>query len=458
MSRRNNGKVFDRRGFLERLGLGVGAGALSPLVPLLDREVSAQGHPKRFVVLWNGTGGCEDQWWLPTGPDGNLTLAHAMTPLQAYKDRLVVIYGNGSKLADALAQADPKAMGHNANTLCSLTGAKAGISVDQRIAQAIKGSSPVPVMNFCTAATGNPVSFTGPGQPEACLLDPRATFDKFFAKLPAAGGGGGPAPVDPAAKLLRERRRRILDYVAKDATRIRNLTGADGLAKVEAYRSGLEQTLVKLEALDTHVATATCGKPNITSFPANLDTKGAAYVPVGRLNQQLAAAALACDMTRVAVLMWGGGGGGGDVPGIIGGDNPYHNLGHFSYETSAQYVAQGNPMRKANLQKFYAEELATFLGMLNSYKEGAGTVLDSTLVLWVNGMGSGGHRHASPPIPTVLVVGKNITTIKPARLLKYGSGAGKAHSGGMENTHLLSSMCQAMGVPSSYGSPLPGLV
>ncbi len=471
------GRIIDRRRFLGRLGVGASAGVLSPLVPLMDREVGAQGYPLRFVVLANGSGNCDIASWRPPGTGNSFAigaLSDVMSHLQPFRDRMVVIEGLENRGADVLRKADGVKFGHTAGVFMSLTCAPpdvagkadaAGISVDQLIAKTIKGNTPFPVLNLGTTPFGTH-SYLGPGQPFPKMVDPADTFGKLFPSSFKPPASMNPADAAKALKEVQDRRRRILDYVAYDSSQARNLAGAAGWEKIDKYRTGLESAIKSLEDLESRLGSGTCTKPTLDFSPAAADWRDATtYVPRGELNQRLAAAALACDLTRVAVLHWGSGGGGGQVPeaGIVADVNgafSYHQVAHYALNPVAGRPGHSEyPVVKRKLMKFYSRQLAAFLGHLQAVREGAGTLLDNTLVLWTNAMATGGHNHGAPQgIPNVLVVGKNV----PIKL----AGQYVKHTGVVQN-QLLTSLAQAMGLRDvttfgtpMYGNngPLPGLV
>lgn len=471
-----NGRQIDRRKFLGRLGLGAGAGALAPLFPLMDSEAEAAGGPPlRFVVFWNGTGNCHHDAWRPTGTETSFTLSDVLSPLQPFKSQLVVIEGLENKAATAAGVP----VGHGTQVTMALTGAPGGAgSIDQRIADAIRGSSPFHSLLLKSSPGGLAhMSSRGSGQDVPAEGDPQATFNRLFPgsfTAPPPGPNPGPPP-DPqkAARELNARRRRIFDAVVKDTQRAKTVLGAEGYQKIDKYRVGLEDVIKRLELLTDPGSgtgsgptggTATCTKPTVNFNGSPTDR--AQYVPVGRLNQLLASAALACDRTRVALLQWGAGGGGGAVPDVgvvadVNGTNSYHQLGHFAFNNKSATEQPINgypgnyPQLKRNLQKFYAKELASFLSSLASYRESNGTLLDNTLVYWANGMTRGGHAFGSPGIPVVLMVGKNVAS---AAGLSMGTGGGRFLTrNGTSHVQLLTSLGHIMGLKDS-GAPLPGLV
>jgi hypothetical protein len=59
-----------------------------------------------------------------------------------------------------------------------------------------------------------------------------------------------------------------------------------------------------------------------------------------------------------------------------------------------------------DIDNWYAKQFYGLLDKLDSFSEGAGTVLDNTLVVWGRELGSTAHRHER--FPLVMAGGKNL--------------------------------------------------
>src|SRR6185295_10348854 len=98
------------------------------------------------------------------------------------------------------------------------------------------------------------------------------------------------------------------------------------------------------------------------------------------------AQAFACDLTRFATLQLN----------FAGSFQPMPYAGANLDKNCHDYVAhlydQNKPGSDANkelaqIQRYYAQKVAYVLDALDSIKEGDGTVLDHTIILWGNEMG-----------------------------------------------------------------------
>jgi hypothetical protein len=128
----------------------------------------------------------------------------------------------------------------------------------------------------------------------------------------------------------------------------------------------------------------------------------------------------------------------------------HHGISHDFASSGANFEAYNR------IQAWYAGRLAYFLGKLDSYTEGDGTLLDNTLVLWATEIGES-TQHDLRLMPYVFAGGAG-GKIRTGRYLDFGTTR-------RDNNQMLVSMAHAMGVeeltsfgdPSGASGPLPGL-
>jgi hypothetical protein len=80
---------FSRRKFMAGLGA---ATALTPFIPILEGQAGETGFPKRFVLLFSANGTIHENW-VPSGGETDFTLSPILSPLETYRDKLVIIDG-----------------------------------------------------------------------------------------------------------------------------------------------------------------------------------------------------------------------------------------------------------------------------------------------------------------------------------------------------------------------------
>ncbi|MEA2696819.1 MAG: hypothetical protein QOI66_1090 [Myxococcales bacterium] len=152
---------------------------------------------------------------------------------------------------------------------------------------------------------------------------------------------------------------------------------------------------------------AACTRPTAPTIDYRTNDN---FPAVGKLQMDLLAMALACDLTRVATLQWEAAY--SDVRFTwLGATRGHHTISHDSDGTTASVEL----LTKINI--WYAEQFAYLLDKLDGIKEGAGTLLDNTVVFWGNELARG-NVHSHWPMPVVLA-GSGGGVIKTGRFLTY---------------------------------------
>ena len=108
----------------------------------------------------------------------------------------------------------------------------------------------------------------------------------------------------------------------------------------------------------------------------------------------------------------------------------HHAISHDFASSGTNYNAYNA------IQTWYAEQVAYFLGKLDSYKEGDRTLLDNTIVLWATEIGES-TQHDLTMMPYVLA-GSAGGAITAGRYLDFSSAR-------KDNNQLLVSIAHAMG-------------
>lgn len=432
-----------------------GAAIALPFLPsLLSRSARAEGAvaPKRFVTMYTPNGVIHEGWW-PTdvANESAFTLSESHAPLQAYKDRLLILGGLEMKVA-AEGPGGPHQRGIGAlftNTQlgegvfvdgCGRTaGWATGISVDQRIANAIGVDSPVASLQLGVRATENDVqgriSYAGAGSPLPPLSTPLDVYTRVFETfLPPPS-----SPDEEAAKALLAQRKSVLDAVAKEFKALSPQLGAQDRHTLDAHL-----TLVRDVERRLSLGIGECQKPDV---PPTLDPVSETDMPaIAELELDLLALAFACDRTRVASF---------EISTALNRIR-YPWLSSMGEGHALSHTGASDEDAKRQLTKrqaWHASLIARLFDRLSTVPEGDGTVLDSTLLFWGNEVSMGTtHTHDNMPF---LVAGGG-WAMRTGRYLQY---QGNSHA------DLLVSLLNAMGVPdTTIGSaafctgPLPGLV
>ncbi len=380
-------KPIARRTVLRGLaGIAVPLPFLEIMVP---RAAQAAPGPKRFVLFFTPNGTNDYKNFMPQGTGTSFTLGTETEPLLPLKDKLLVLSNiqdktaigqdgdqHGVGMAHALT-ATKTAKGASVDDVSTWGG---GISIDQRIAQTVGGTTKFRSLELGVQTT---VGTEGMGvhpfsrmvykdrlQPVPSQDDPREVWKRLFSDLP----GGGTA-VPGVLDQTREQRRSVLDFVLQDYKRLGTRLGVRDRAKIESHLTAIREIEGRL-AKPT-VVTALCKRPAEPSA-ALMPNDPKQFPEIGKLQMDLTALALSCDLTRVASLQWSWAR--SDVAMTwAGAKESHHTMSHGSATPQLSSV-----------NRWYAQQLATFATALSGATEADGqSVLDNTLLWWCSDISFG---------------------------------------------------------------------
>lgn len=455
-------KPLSRRTFLR------GAGGIAVGLPFLEAMVgrtrsihAAEGDPPpRFIVFFSANGTIEERW-RPVGTQQDFLLddpsdpGRILAPLEAFKDRLLVLDG----LDMQSRQHGPGGNGHDMGMGHMLTGtdlvvgpsgvgefshlpdgSAGGPSIDQAIADTIGTETAFRSIEFGVRSQldlarqiTSRMCYRGPFEVLPPENDPRAAFDSFFVQLGA----------DPAELAgLRARRHSVLDRVKEDFDALDAKLGGSDRQKLEAHLQAIREVEQSLDAEGGPLES--CALP---PEPGGFDPmSNDAYPEVGRLQMDLMTMALTCDITRVSSLQWSTAQSGVRFS-WLGQNNSHHSLSHEA-DNDATARAQ-----LTAINNWYAEQFAYLLGKLAAQPELDGTLLDNTIVLWVNEQGNG-DTHSRTEIPMVLA-GNYAEQLRTGRWLQYTD---RAHNDlYVALLNVFGSDALTFGNPQVNGGPLTNL-
>ena len=447
-------RSFSRREFARLL-----AGACSAL-PLLEslpaRAQQAAAAPKRLVLLFNPNGTIPDAFW-PTAvkSETDFALGPILTPFNDFKDRLLILKGIEISVAEQ-ANVGPggphqKGLGGlftgrelQAGTMAdgdgSLAGWANGISVDQEVVRQLNPPTLLPSLELGVRATASDVmgriSYSGPGSPVPPMNDPREVFQRLNAGFNSDLDG-------PEQETARAQRRLVMATVQAQYAALRPRVSTRDREKLERHADFLNGIVRRL---DYSVRPGPgCVQP---AEPPQLKVDDATVMPdIARLQMDLLALALSCDLTRVASVQFSTAINAIPFP-WLNSTAEGHNLSHRGPSDTA---ARDQLIARAS---WYAEQIAYLVRQLAAINEGERSLLDNTVLVWGNELSVGStHSHKDVPF---LMVGSAGGHFKTGRYLDLG---------GVPNNRLLSSLLVSQGIESSsfghpdFGAagPLPGL-
>jgi hypothetical protein len=408
-----------RRNFLR------GAGGLTVGLPMLSslqgtaRARGADG-PRHLVVMFHPQGMIMDEWH-PTGVGTDFTLPAILAPLEAHRDDIVVVSGldnqsgmlntnGGHHSAVHLLTGMPMAVNLDADGDLLPAGSQpmletgqitsaAGPSIDQVIAQRMAAPTPYRSLELAVGTTSYldhiAVFFGGAEDPLDFEPDPHAAFDRLF---------DGFDPGTPSTlQKLRAARGSVLDLVGDSYESLAARASATDRQLLEEHATRIRELEARLGM--TGSAGLGCAIPQYT-LPGNYDPHHADFDADGaRAQIDIMVMALACDLTRVASLHF-----------THGQDNRFPWLGYpipfpqWSDWHGMIHIVPDGPTARDDPQArpamiaamtWYTQQFAYLLQRMAETPDGDGSLLDSSLVVWVSDYGDGA-AHNTNDIPVVL--------------------------------------------------------
>jgi hypothetical protein len=359
---------------------GLAASGAYALMPRGFHEVArAQAAPTRLILvhvpegMWSGA---------PKPAVGGTNLGPIFEAVQDWQSKILVV----DNMNMASRDNGPGGDGHHRSVphmfTCTemLDGSKAGgISIDQKIANAIGGESPFRSVHLANRPVWRDTNYTslwsGPGSVVLPQENPWREFDRLFAGVTP----GTPMPTEPGYSLKKS----VLDHSLAETAALRSrLTSTDQML-LDSYQDSLRDVERRLGTI-TPPSSGGCTLPEPGS-EANLSAE-ANYEAIGKLEMDIIVHAMQCNLTRVATLHFGN-------------SNDQCSYSWLGVNTLGHDMAHNNNnadpsgSKKLTTYRWYSTMLDHLLTKLDSVPEGDGTMLDSTVVVWASEFSdSNGHN------------------------------------------------------------------
>ena len=416
---------ISRRTVLRGLGTAIalpwleamGGGGLRAGAQAFAKESSAR-PPVRAAWLFAPNGKHMPDW-TPKQAGASFDLPWILEPLAEHREQLLVLSG----LAQDQARAHGDGPGDHARSAAVfLTGAhpvktsgagiRVGVSVDQAAAAKIGAKTRFPSLELgieagaqnggCdsgySCAYSSNMSWRTPTTPMLKEINPRYVFERLFLD-------GQSAQSKEARERRRRRRASVLDFVREDAGRLHDRIGRGDRAKLDEYLTGVRELERRIEQSE---AKRSAGGDPASGYelPKNGRVDVRTHI---RTMADLMVLAFQTDTTRVSTFMLGNGGS-NILYREIGIRGRHHQISHHGKDPK-----KIDMIRRIN--RFHVEQLAYLLDRLKSVKEGDGTLLDNTMVLYGSCIGDG-NRHNHDDLP-VLLAGNAAGSIRSGRHVRY---------------------------------------
>jgi hypothetical protein len=349
--------------------------------------------------------------WTPKGTGAEFEFSPVLKPLEAYRDRLVVVSGLASHNADGGV--------HVLTTPTWLSGVHpkrtegsdvaAGTTIDQIAAQKVSQDTPFPslelttedvtsVIGGCEAGYScvyyNTCSWRTPTMPLPMEVNPRIVFDRLL-------GEGGSSEQRAAA---RTEDRSVLDAITQQIDHLKGRLGLRDQAKLADYLDSVREIERRIQRSERQ----TSANPDLSvpNAPVGVPEQYDEHV---KLMFDLLTLAYQADLTRVFTFMLAR-----ElsqrVYSEVGVSDPHHSLSHHQND-------QTKIARLVKINTFHAELFSYFLQKLRSTPDGDGTLLDHSLLLYGSNM-SNSNLHSHYPLPALLAGGAS-GRLKGGRHLQY---------------------------------------
>ena len=350
----------------------------------------ADGSPRRvrFVHWFFGNGITAGQQWWPdqTGALSGITLPHEIAALEPIKTKINIL-SHLQVLTDGKPNR-PHVSGWQGSWQGTVgTGPTvAAPSVDTMIADQIGQNTRF--RSLGASCTGNPastMSYLAHGAAQPNEAHPASLYLRIF----------GPEFTDPNAGTFTPdprvmAKRSVLSAIKDERAAVLADLGAEDRARLDQYFTSLRQVENQVEMqLTKPEPLAACSKASNPGADKPVSDQLDVSIATHKVMGQLLAHALLCDQTRSARIMFTDSG-----PGLraLGDSTTYHTYSHQEAPTGPQEKCRffsGQTMA----------QMAAFIQMLDSFKEGDSTLLDQSLVVMNtdNGMA---FTHSLSNLPT----------------------------------------------------------
>ncbi len=394
-------------------------------------SAQAASYPKRVIIYATVHTAWPEQFWpvlagqparAKTPPDGafvsgldaldvtDFTFSESLKPLERHRSRLLITENVDG--FDGNHQGYSNLFGGHPSNIENIGG---GITVDHVLAKELDLANVTKFANLQVGVKANALeegagarlSWYGPQMPAPPECDPKKLYDTLFANFTPPASSGPAAAPDPAI----DRRQSVLDASALQLQELQKRL------PLPEDRAKLEQHLDSIRMVEQLVGRGTgsgalqgCGKPQA---PGSLDPFSEADAPaIADAQIENLVLGMSCDLTRVATYQFYDDMGSYGHP-WLGITKQHHNdLGHAPSEDMA---SQGDILKIAVYQ---AEQVAKLLDRLGSIPEGAGSMLDNTLVVFVN-TATRGNVHSNMNLPLVLAGNMGGNTLRTGRYMRF---------------------------------------
>ncbi len=428
-----SGDRVSRRSLLRGAGAAMALPFLDAMIPPFAKAaVVKAATPTRMAFLYVPNGIVMEEW-TPAGPLGvgewalPEQLPRITRAVAPYRNDLLMLSGldcnGGRALGDGPGDHGRAGAAYLTATHPRKSAGKdllAGTSVDQVAAAKFSGVTKYASLelgceegvqggncdNGYSCTYSNTLAWKTPTSPLPPEVRPRAVFERLFGN------------VDLGADPVRRRRQEmyeksILDGVLEDARKLTaQLSGADK-RKLDEYLTSVREIEARIQTVEK------AGKaPVEVKYPVPSSSVPSDFGEHSRLMLDLLVLAFQTDMTRVSTVLFSIEQSPRAYGAEIGLPEGHHGLTHHSGDKEKiEKVTQINC--------YHIKTLVYALEKMKAIKEGDGTLLDHSMVVYGSGI-SDGNKHDHANLPTILAGGAGVG-LKGGRHVRYATGTPMAN-------------------------------
>jgi hypothetical protein len=418
--------ILDRREALKGLGLSAGATFLAPIMARL--EAQAAGKPlvgKRFVFVVESNGVRPEQM-APSGitrkprdqrPNNgpaelldislkDRQLPYSLEPIAAWKDRVTILQGLSGRICGGGHSNNFGALG------CFPTPGEGkvitGETIDGALAKTVPGIFPHVGLGISKRVENTViynVSAIAPNKGLPTQCQPYLAYGNLFVSV-----------ADGAAKQAFAAKNNLLDFLREDVRQAESKIAAPEREQFSAYLESLE-TLRERQSRLNEI------EPTLREKGPVVSDKYRSEIETDRLDAQfdLGAAALICGLTNVLTIS--------SAAGINDFDITFKGLG---IELGKHGIGHGGSYKGKTwselydiIRRYHFDLIAGLIRKLEKIKEGNGTMMDHTVIVYLSD-GAEGHHSRCWEWPMV-VIGNIDGKLKTGRYLDYPGYGQKGH-------------------------------
>jgi Protein of unknown function (DUF1552) len=401
-------KHLSRRTFLQSAGATLALPFLESMIPAMTAQ-AATNSGTRLGFVYIPHGAIMDKW-TPKTEGSDFEFTPILKPLEPMRSYVNVVSGLGHKAADSTAV-------HSLSPTTWLSGVRpkptqgpdayAGVTADQIAANLIGQDTTLPSMELATEDHSgligecdrdygciymNTLSWRTPTTPLPMEINPRKVFERMF--------GQGSNAAERVARKQQDRS--ILDSFMQQANDLQKKLGPHDKNTMKDYLESVREIERRIQKAETQQVVDVTVPPTPAGIPYS-------YEDHVKLMYDLLILAFQADITRVITFMV--------AREISNRTYPQVNVPDGHHAISHHQNRADKMEKNVRIQTYHIGLFAQFLEKMKSTKDGDGSLLDHSVLLYGSNM-SNSNAHNHFPLPN-LVLGGASGRLKGNRHLRY---------------------------------------